>query len=81
MSDTSISLGQQAYVFIEVRRVMGTNNRRLGGRPLPGNRFVSFVRAYARSGSEVGIVKKWGLALSLFPFSEFCVVLVSPSEI
>ena len=36
-----------AYIYIY---------RRLGGRPLPGNRFVSFVRAYARcplpSGNE-----------------------------
>ena len=63
-------------------------NRRLGGAQ-PGNRFVSFVRAYARSGSEVGIGKN-GLAPVPFPFSfwdqegsssEFCVVLVSPSEI
>ena len=31
-----------------------TSYRRLGGAQ-PGNRFVSFVRVYARSGSEVGI--------------------------
>ena len=29
-------------------------HRRFGGAQ-PGNRFVSFVHAYARSGSEVGI--------------------------
>ena len=44
--------------------------RRLGGANQPGNRFVSFVRAYARSGCLV----KTGLGSnavpsSLFPFS------------
>ena len=63
-------------------------NRRLGSAQ-PGNRFVSFVRAYARSGSEVGIGEN--LAGHPFPFSlwacqdgisfEFCVVLVNPGEI
>ena len=43
-------------------------NRRLGGAQ-PGNRFVSFVRAHARSGSEVGIGKNGcPMTLSLFPF-------------
>ena len=44
-----------------------TNDRRLGGRPLPGNRFVSFVHAYALcplpSGNEP---KRWSRP---FPFS------------
>ena len=43
-------------------------NRRLGGAQ-PGNRFVSFVRAYARSGCLVELDQKfcWP-AFSLFPF-------------
>ena len=40
------------------------------GEAQPGNRFVSFVRAYARSGSEVGIGENRAApALSLFPFA------------
>ena len=43
--------------------------RRLGGAQ-PGNRFVSFVRAYARSGCLVELDQKfcWS-AFSLFPFA------------
>ena len=42
-------------------------NRRLGGAQ-PGNRFVSFVRAYARSGCLVELDQKsCGLGFSLFP--------------
>ena len=43
-------------------------NRRLGGAQ-PGNRFVSFVRAYARSGCLVELDQKscWP-GFSLFPF-------------
>ena len=45
-----------------------TINRRLGGAQ-PGNRFVSFVRAYARSGCLVELDLKCGwLAFSLFPW-------------
>ena len=59
------------------------------GEAQPGNRFGSVVRAYARSGSEVGIGENLaGRPLSLFPFAvlygisfEFCVVLVNPGEI
>ena len=51
----------QRFVYVD---------RRLGGANQPGNRFVSFVRAYARSGCLV----KTGLGShanpsSLFPFS------------
>ena len=42
-------------------------NRRLGGAQ-PGNRFVSFVRAYARSGSEVGIGENGCNVPFPFPF-------------
>ena len=58
------------------------------GEAQPGNRFGSVVRAYARSGSEVGIGEN--RAGRTFPFSllplegisfEFSVVLVSPGEI
>ena len=45
-------------------RCCAESNRRLGG-ARPGNRFVSFVRAYARSGC---LVKFGGPAFSLFPF-------------
>ena len=43
-------------------------NRRLGGAQ-PGNRFVSFVRAYARSGCLVELdLKSCRLPFFLFPF-------------
>ena len=46
-----------------------SQNRRLGGAQ-PGNRFVSFVRAYARSGCLVELDQKmcWP-GFSLFPFA------------
>ena len=44
-------------------------NRRLGGAQ-PGNLFVSFVRAYARSGCLVELDQKLcGPGFSLFPFA------------
>ena len=59
------------------------------GEAQPGNRFGSVVRAYARSGSEVGIGENRAGPVP-FPFSllpqdgisfEFCMVLVNPGEI
>ena len=44
-------------------------DRRLGGAQ-PGNRFVSFVRAYARSGCLVELdLKSCGPGFSLFPLA------------
>ena len=66
-------------LFVPISKVGGAQ---------PGNRFVSFVRVYARSGSEVGLGKNRSVrTCSLFPLGvrwfsfEFCVVLVSPGEI
>ncbi len=59
------------------------------GEAQPGNRFGSVVRAYARSGSEVGIGENRAAPSPFpFPFCPFiwyfvrvCVVLVNPGEI
>ena len=51
----------------EPKETLGID-RRLGGAQ-PGNRFVSFVRAYARSGCLVELeLNVCGLPFSLFPF-------------
>ena len=63
----SISCGIVISAIIEVLYLM-LMYRRLGGAQ-PGNRFVSFVRAYARSGWRVELdIKFCGPAFSLFPF-------------
>ena len=79
------------FGFHDLRSWLGCSGlvyRRLGGAQ-PGNRFVSFVCAYARSGSEVGIGENRAGHVT-FPFSllaqdgisfEFCVVLLNPGEI
>ena len=56
---TLVYVGEEACIV---------TNRRLGGAQ-PGNRFVSFVRAYARSGCLVELdLKSCGLCFSLFAF-------------
>ena len=80
---TVAGLGEAHWIYIYIYI-----SSEIGGAQ-PGNRFVSFVRAYARSGSEVGM-EKIELYARRFPFSpldqngisfEFSMVPVSPGEI
>ena len=64
LADTSI-----ATRFVKTDFHLHTLARMLGGVLNQGNRFVSFVRAYARSGCLVELdLKSCGLAFSLFPW-------------
>ena len=59
----------KSFILLALSLHLSLNShRRLGGAQ-PGNRFVSFVRAYARSGCLVELDQKFGgPAFSLFPF-------------
>ena len=67
-SELSMVLGSTPIRFDRFPARVGRKLSEVGGSATPGNRFVSFVRAYTRSGSEVGIGENGCRTPFPFPF-------------